>query len=251
MRIRSCIAGLVISCALAVSLHADSITLSTSSLPSTQGWAFYNGGGPLTESQVFSVSGGLLHQDSIGGGANGYYYRQLGVVASGAFVLDWDARLVNEENSGYFDNGNAAGFAFEADTGSLSYLMGLSLNGISLYDEGNPAHGLQISAATLAAGGISLTDFHDYRLAADPVTGTWDLYIDGTFWAVGQGLISSSLNDLALGDLTDGPNAEGDIAAFSYSYEAGTSVPEPATIGLLGASLAAVFTRRRKSRARP
>jgi hypothetical protein len=251
MRTGTGMAGLIISCALATSLHANGITLSTSSLPSTQGWSFVTQGA-LSESQVFSVSGGLLHQDSLGGGPYAYNYQQPGVVASVPFVLDWDARLVNEENSYYyFFNGNADGFAVEADTGSLAFAIGLGLNGLSLLDQDpqpTPTQ-MRISAATLAAGGVSLTDFHDYRLVADPTTDTWNFYIDGTFWAAGHALIDGAPNNLYFGDNTGGPNAQGDIAAFSYEPLSDSSVPEPASLLLLASGLAA--TRRFLRRLRP
>jgi hypothetical protein len=244
MKIGSPIIGLVIGCAFAVSLHADGITLSTSSLPSAQGWTWVDGhqplgpsdSGPLTETQVFSVSGGLLLQDSIGGGSNGYYYADHGVVEDVPFQLDWDARLINEEYSYYYSfNGNAGGFSAGISTGTQAYEIGLGVNGLALYTPNTTL----ISAATLAAGGVSLTDFHDYRLIGDPGAGTWGFYIDGNLWASGLALPYFNIpNELFFGDSTEGPNAQGDIAAFSYQPVSESSVPEPASLLLLASGLA-------------
>jgi len=226
-------------------LFAAPITLNMNSLPSAQGWTWIDGhqplgpsdSGPLTETEVFSVSGGLLHQNSIGGGFNGYYYADDGVVEDVPFQLDWDARLINEEYSYYYSfNGNAGGFSVGISTGTQAYEIGLGVNGLALYTPNTTL----ISAATLAAGGVSLTDFHDYRLIGDPGAGTWGFYIDGNLWASGLSSPYFNIPDkLYLGDSTEGPNAEGDIAAFSYEPLSESSVPEPASLLLLASGLAA------------
>jgi hypothetical protein len=240
MRVLRFIVWLGATCALAGSLHAVSITLSTSSLPSAQGWKLFTDGGPLTETQVFSVSGGILYQNSIGGGFNAYGYERLGVVENVPFELDWRARLLNEENSYYyFLNGNVNGFSALVETETQLFGIGVGVNGLGLLQNSNLDPPLLISAATLALGGVSLTDFHDYRLNGDPGVGTWDFYIDGTHWASGLTGHRDGPNLLFLGDATDGPNAQGETAAFSYRPLSSSSVPEPTSLLLLASGLAA------------
>lgn len=230
---------------LACPLSAIPLTLSMSSLPSAQGWTFYPGTGSLTESQVFSVAGGLLHQDSTGGGSDAYAYNYFGAAEESPFSLYFRASLTGEEFSfQYFLNHNLDGFGAAVLLPDQSYEVGLGSNGIGLLDQTQTDNTKVITAADLSGAGISLADFHDYLLVGDPGSGTWQFYIDGTSWASGFAGIGFGVNWVTLGDETTGPNAVGDYAAFSY-----VPTPEPATIMLAGAGLACLrFARRRVKR---
>ena len=223
-------------------VFAGTITLNFNSLPSTQGFSYLNDGGFLTETQVFSVSADVLEQNSIGGGTHDYAYRDPGVVADSPFEIDWTAKLIAEELS---QSNNFYGFAIGVATTTQSYDLGLGAGGIDL-ENGDSEY--IIPASSLSAAGLSLHDYHHYTMLGNIAAGTWSFFIDGTFWATGSAhfRILPIPNGILLGDITDGPNAQGDTSAFSFTQSSAT--PEPASFWPLAGIAAAVLIRQRAKR---
>jgi hypothetical protein len=73
------------------SASAAVINLNFDSLPSAQGWTFYTGAG-VAESEVFSVDGTALHQNSVGLFDDPKYIWQ-GVLEDKPFDVEFRARL--------------------------------------------------------------------------------------------------------------------------------------------------------------
>ena len=66
-----CFARAFVFGSVATAQAAFSFTLNMSQLPSAQGWTYNALGNSVPESNIFSVSGGVLHQNSIGVGFAG------------------------------------------------------------------------------------------------------------------------------------------------------------------------------------
>jgi hypothetical protein len=102
-----------------VSSHAQgpsSFSLQFNSLPSAQGWTYFQGG-PAPETSIFSVTGTSLIQNTIGTGFSGGVnpnYAMFGVVdGSEPFQLTVRARILAYEGTQPF------GFFFDVRTASL------------------------------------------------------------------------------------------------------------------------------------
>jgi hypothetical protein len=241
-------AGLL-ACALASTgigptAQAAQVTLDFNSLPSAQGWSYMAFGNSAPESQVFSVSGGVLTQNSLG----------LGSAAQGSNrynlfdVLDvgWDttlevtAQLYSSEldtstnrwgfGAGWFDGtGHAFGFSLAND-------------------------GVQTTWGYLP--GVNTLVQHSYRLvghAAPSGQAAWaELWVDGAL--IGSGAASDYgdcaplaglCNSINLGDGTGGPNAAGVYLSFQLTQTA--PVPEPGTAWLALAGLLPWLGRRQRA----
>lgn len=78
-RTNPALAALTLAFTLSAAAHAETITLDTNRLPTTQGWTYaaYGDGAAVAETAIYSASDGLLHQNSMGvgmtqGGGNWY-----------------------------------------------------------------------------------------------------------------------------------------------------------------------------------
>lgn len=232
------------SIAAASPAHAASYTLDMSALPGTQGWTYHAIGNSITETEIFSIVDGALHQDStavgnIPSGGNAYYLYDA-MTGGHDWKLEVMAQLEGEYASwGY--PGNHWGFSlavFDPD----GYEFGFGLGDGVLIGIDGAQYGLDTSQA------------HHYRLqgrAFNGTTPTYDLFVDGDFLASGlaatydcsgSGLLC---NTLSLGDQTGGPNGIGNY--YSYSF---AEVPVPASTWLMGSgllSLAGLARRARKA----
>ncbi len=218
---------------------ANEITLDFNSLPNAQGWVF-SGGPASVESNVFSVSGGILHQNSIGIGRNstsGEAYYQFGGIVDPAlpFTLTARVRVNNEEYASLYPQ-NAYGFAIEVSDGAAQYSFGLGFDS------------LQVSHYPSASLPVQIVDttslFHDYRLEGGGGSSSFSLYVDDVLFDTGPNASIGDINTIFLGDFTQGRNVSADIASFSFSQ-----VPEPST-GFFGdlTLFYAAFRRRREGR---
>jgi hypothetical protein len=193
------------------------IRLDFSHLPSAQGWTYLDPGTPAAETSVFSVSHGILHQNSLNVGFAGQgdnIYQLLGAVApSGIFTVTVRARLLAETHGPGFPQPNPFGLSFGASTGAASYGLGIGLGLIGGIDRN--------SLTTL----IDTTRFHTYRLVVVAGAG-YDVFVDNALVTTGQAYADTGPSRLFLGDGTGGTNAEADITSFTF--EQVTPVPPPA-----------------------
>lgn len=220
----------------AIPVSAATVSLVFDKLPSEQGWTYLSDGG-VAETSVYSVSGGVLRQDTIGFPGRGSAYYFLGAVDPNLpFTVDVRARVLEEAGVGPTD----WGFGFYVSTGAEFFPVGISIS--SIYGAGGPGgHG-----GILATGFDNKTQFHNYRLEATPGTGnTYSVFRDGNLVGTDFVVSGAPLNGLGLGDLTGDASARAEITRFAF-----TQVPEPSAITLIG--LGAVgclgFTRRNRKR---
>jgi hypothetical protein len=224
--------------------EATSFTLDMSQLPSAQGWTYVAialpdaYGGSVPETNIYSVSSGVLHQNSLGigfagAGANGYWlYNLPGFDISLPFSIAVRARVLqDEEESPGFLNYNPFGFGIEGFAGPQNWFaMGLSSQTIN------------IGALPGNIIAFDNTTFHDYRLEVTPGVGQ-NLYVDNVLVGTSAlrtwtGCCPSSPNPpyvLGFGDLTGGANALADVASFTFSQ--GDSTPpliSPSVLGTQG-----------------
>ena len=180
------------------------IVLTFNSLPSAQGFTYFQGGG-IPESRVFSVNGKSLTQNTIGIGQGNPNYAMFGVVdGSKPFVLTVRVRILAYETFGI---GGPGGFFFDvrlATTPEQEYAIEFTKSLVT-----DP---LGNSVA------IDTTVFHTYTLKATP-GGNYTLSIDGQF-AFGGPFSSTggALNAVQFGDGNgQGANAKAKITKFVFS----------------------------------
>jgi hypothetical protein len=182
-------------------------------LPSAQGWLYFSDGQP--ETSIFSVSAGVLTQNTVPGPYTVERYKRQGVLDPlFPFSVVIRARVVA-------DGGNCPtnpfGFAFGATAGEEIFVIGLST--IRIQD----ANGVDLSTT------IDNTVFHDYRLEVTPGVG-YRLFVDGAL--LGSGLPRSwpqpdpdnvGANELFFGDSTrcQGALAEVTSCTFIQGHPAG------------------------------
>ena len=192
---------------------ATTISLEFDSLPSAQGWtpSFSSW---VTEAENMSADGTTLTMNTMGEGFNtGAYYHiddDGGDIINSyqPYSLSMTARIVrSEETYGNMKSG------FEM----IGYVNDLVAS-ISL--------------------DISSTDFHTYRIEADPGAAGFDFFIDNVLIDSGISYWSSPYhhpNYLAFGDTCPNKNFEAEITSVEFSQ--GAPVPLPTTILLLGSGL--------------
>ncbi len=212
-----------------------SVTFNTNQMPSAQGWSYYSLNSSLTESQVFSTSGGALTSNTIG---NGYQGQGGNFVYEEAMPSEFDAnqdwivearvRVLSGELWS-FHYGFCIGAAFDGLIASVGIMPGTwqdsSLNG---WTRDN-------------------TQWTTWRIETDRLAGTYDLYADNVLLATrGLGLGTSGVgfpdHYTFLGDGTGGANAHAEVQSFSFRQVA-IPTPGAAAIMSIGGLLA---TRRRR-----
>src|SRR5579871_2928278 len=199
----------------ATSVRAQT-TLNFNSLPSAQGWTYTADFNSVPEASIFSVSGGVLHQNSFGtSGAN--FYDIPGIVDPNLpFSLTMRARVPQEE----FVNGDHYGFNVAFGTSSQVYQFGFGSGEID-----DP------SGATIFTG--DLTSYHDYRIDGTfGASGSYNFFMDNVLVATGQPF-AENYNYLEFGDGTYGQNASADLTSLSFSQV----TPEPSSLLLLAPGL--------------
>jgi len=206
---------LTLICSLAVALLApgsarasSSFSLQFNSLPSAQGWTYFQSDG-IPETSVYSVTGTSLIQDTIGIGEHGPNYAMFGVVdGTQPFQLTVRARILAYEGTAPF------GFHFEVRTASPNqdYAIGLSPSRVA------DANGNGVA--------IDTTTFHTYVLRATP-GGPYTLDIDGHFALGGTfNTNGGALNAVQFGDGANlGPtNAQAEVTDLEFSQGAAATV---------------------------
>lgn len=180
------------------------VSLGFTSLPSAQGWSYFNGTSGIPDTSIYSVSGGELHLNSIGQGFSGFAYRYNNVVDSSLpFTLYVRARVVNYEMQSFQ---NPYGFTMAVSSSVGGYEMGIS-----------PGRILGGAADTTISTSVDVSQYHDYRIEGLP-NGTFSFYVDnvllGTLSARAPGSVT---NAIAFGDSTAGANAQVDISSLEFS----------------------------------
>ena len=183
--------------------QGQTISLSFDSLPSAQGWTYFQGT-ELPETNIFSVNNGALLQNTIGigfGSNRGPNYAQFGVVdVSKSFTLSVRARVLASEGPG------TGGFMFDVRTAVPNYEY------IMQFTTSNVSDALGNSVA------LDTTVFHDYLLTATPGS-NYSLYIDGQLRLSGPpSNTGAALNAIQLGDGADlFANARAEVTHFVFT----------------------------------
>ena len=208
------IGALIVALLPAMSL-ATNVTLNFDTLPSEQGWIFWGSG---IETEIFSVSEGVLHQNSIGIDdpiSCRYEFRDINPDLP--FVVTVRARVLEYEGVYPW------GFSFGVVTGTENSAIGIGMTTIEGIVEGGPYGYVNV----LLTNEIDTTQFHDYRLEGTPHVG-WELYVDDVLIGSGTPGKLSFRNTLFLGDGTGGANAKAEVMSYSF-YQ---PVPIPVTVDI-------------------
>jgi hypothetical protein len=206
---------LTLICSLAVALLApesaqasSSFSLQFNSLPSAQGWTYFQGGS-IPETSVFSATGTSLIQDTIGTGfTDSPNYAMFGVVdGSEPFQLTVRARILAYEGTQPF------GFFFDVRTAAPNQEYAIGFTPASVIDPlGNGV-------------AVDTTVFHTYVLSATP-GGPYTLDIDGHFAFSGPfSATGGALNAVQFGDgNATGANAQAEVTQLEFSQGAAAAV---------------------------
>lgn len=210
-------------------VQASNITLNFNTLPSTQGWTYLVDGNTATETDVFSLSNGVLTQNTLGGGdgVNGYTLANV-IDSAQPFTLSWRSRVLQQEF--VLNPQNFFGFGLTVNNSSQRFTLGFGTNEIG------------IAPFQILAGSFDNTIFHDYRLEGSFITGNSRFYIDDVLIAnltLLNGVTTNASNGLFFGDATGFTNALAEITDYRFSQGGPSeSVPEPSSIaGILGLGL--------------
>lgn len=198
------------------------LTLNFNTLPSNQGFDYFLGGAysgsGIPESQIFSLSGGVLQINSMGvylcGGGDIMYTRN-GIVDSGTpFSISFTARVLEEEGN---VQSNSYGFFVAVTTGREDFGIGLGTHRIEA--TGAPPYPFTTS--------IDNTVWHNYRLNGQPGVGL-QIYVDNVlvlsdapdpdYQKSYSGPTGSSLS---FGKGTCGTNALAQMTALSFQQSPG------------------------------
>ena len=182
-------------------------------LPSAQGAPYV---GTVAESSAYSVSGGLLHQNTtqFGGGARASY--ELGAIFDPAFdfSLTWSTRILTSQ----FPIGTSVGFA----GGGRQYEFGLINGGLTTFTGG--------SYQTVVP--MDTTDaLHTYRLLGTAASPSYQLFVDDVLRYTGTAR-STAASFFQFGDAT----TTGGNGTADWDFVRFVNVPEPsaAFLGALG-----------------
>jgi hypothetical protein len=202
-------------------VQASNITLNFNTLPSTQGWTYLADGNTATETDIFSLSNGVLRQNTLGSGDGINSYTLANVIDSAQpFTLSWRSRVLQQEF--VLTPQNFFGFGLTVNNSSQRFALGFGTNEIG------------IAAFQTLAGSFDNTIFHDYRLEGSFITGNSRFYIDDVFianLALLNGATPNAANGLFFGDATGFTNALAEITAYRLSQgDLSESVPEPSSI---------------------
>lgn len=216
----ACAALLAPSLASAAPMH---VVLGFSSLPSAQGFTYTAAGSHagVLEPSVFSVGGGMLHQNTIGqanGTAGGglFYQRTGGITTTEAKQLRVRARCAQVQGTTANPNG-FGGLVFGFATGATQYDFGITPTRLFVLSGGS-----QVGVG----GTYDNTQFHDYVFEYASA-GVQRLYRDGVLVFSGASGGAQVVNRIFFGDGTGGANAEGDVAGFEFVQDLTTPVSSP------------------------
>ena len=195
------------------------VTLNFASLPSAQGFTYTPTGAhaAVLEPNVFSVSGGVLTQNTMGqsngiSGGGILYQINGGMTATETKQIRVRTRCLQVEGSAGAPSGEG-GLVFGFSIGSVQYAWTLTPTKILV---------LQSTSYVAIPGVYDNTVFHDYTFEFIPPT-TYRTWRDGGLIntsTVGYGIVA---NRLFIGDGTGGANARGEITSFRFIQDIATA----------------------------
>lgn len=209
--------GWLLFCVLVPTLcSAEMVTLAFDSLPSAQGFTYNNSGNPVPETDIFSVNGSALVQNSLGqtfSSPSSNFYSLNGVVNdSDPYSLAVRARVIADEVPG----GGTDGTGFFVSVRSSTFRVNVSFG----------TNTINFSNGVFSTTAVDTTVVHDYRIEGIPASSTFNFFVDDVLIATPNVLGGVGQNYIGLGDPTGGGgNAQVEITEYSF-----TQVPEPASL---------------------
>lgn len=204
---------LLAAAAIAAPLH---VTLNFASLPSAQGFTYLAEGVDtgMPESSVFSVSGGVLSQNTLGcalggAGADVLYQRSGGISSDDSKQIRFRARCTSAAGAT-----GAGGMAVGFSNGFLAFEVSITPTQVFTLNGGGRA---------AAPATFDNTQFHDYVFDWSPPN-SYRVYRDGVLIDTRSGGFPSGASQILIGDMTGGANAAGEFAWIDFVQDLTTPV---------------------------
>jgi hypothetical protein len=234
------LAGVVVAawCLGAPSAQATTLSMDFSKLPSAQGWNYealnYGGAAPV-ESNVYSVDGNQLTQNTMGQGLSYASYSLYNAIDPNLpFTIQLTARVTQMEVTGSAI-GRATAFYAYAQAGTALYGFSLNTDTMAAYGGSDFTNWLAFDA----------TQFHTFRIEATPGLSN-KIFVDNVlFFDQAPALVAES-NLLGLGNASSYENGVAEVTQYSFIQSA---VPEPESAVMLLAGLATLLGVQRRRRA--
>ncbi len=178
-----------------------------------------------TEVSLYSVSGGILQQQTFSVNGNASYHFpdtiKLGSEIDAALTTIIEARLKIVDIVGL------AGAYFQAFDGGNRYSAFFEPSGLALSTStGNQSFSMDVF------------DFHTYRLVSPANSDVLNLFVDGTLVAS----VTAAANNLNGFGFGDGNTASGNGANVEWDYVRVSQVPIPASIWLFFSGLVSIYS---------
>lgn len=194
-------------------------------LPSSESDIEFFNNTSSTETSLYSVSGGLLQQQTLSVNGNASYHFPDTVKPGSEF--DASLTTIIEARLRVVDIVGLAGAYFQAFDGGNRYSAFFEPTGLSIL---TPTGNQSFS--------INVFDFHTYRLVSPANSDALNLFVDGTLVA-NVTAAANSLNGFGFGD---GITALGNGANVEWDYVRVSQVPIPTSIWLFLSGLISVYS---------
>jgi hypothetical protein len=209
------------------------ITLDMNSLPSAQGWTYGNDYTDAPESSIFSVSGGMLHQNAIWNGAAVGYYITGPNIGDSSFVLTMQAQVNAVAGTGFIQG---AGVAIGNASYNQQIVLGLGAGDLSVFNRQNGQYNIY---------SYNTSQINTYTITYNSDTNIYNVAANGTLIDTGSAFFGTSTpNTITIGDMTNGTFANADYASFSFVQ--GDATPIPSAVWLFGSGLVGLAGLKRK-----
>jgi hypothetical protein len=183
-------------------------------LPSSQGFTYTASPASVAESSVFSVSGGMLHLNTLGTGAAAYYQLPNAYDPSQDFTLELRMKVFPE--TGVF------GVDFEVSDNVTDFEFGFDSSGIRLPPPPNSRPLFPFDPTD---------NFHTYKIFSPGGTAVYHFFIDGVLVASNAVSGGDPSGRLLFGDGTlSGGDGRADIDYIRYCQSAPVCAPPPSDL---------------------